>query len=229
MEVQNDNNDGRENTSENCFSLRCWDKKKDKATKTEKVNWTASQMQLETLLHSNESPKSYTRKLDKWEESLQLTMRDIWKVCSLLLLTNCITNSVLMHPIKQEIANLRQIQNSNVKQMLILQLDIRESSVFDQYHVAELHIYCLRLLRKFRMRWDSDDKALIREAVIYAFPLLQSETPGVVYEACKFIISLVENNSSEKNIKQKIHLCGANKHKLDQKVPLNQLFYCLLS
>jgi hypothetical protein len=63
--------------------------------------------------------------------------------------------------------------------------------------------------RKFHLRWDSEDRNLIKEAIIYTFPLFQSESPRVVYEAAKFMVALINANRTNKSINQRIDDCRA--------------------
>ena len=63
--------------------------------------------------------------------------------------------------------------------------------------------------RKFHLRWDSEDRNLIKEAIIYTFPLFQSDSPQVVYEASKFMVALINANRTNKSIHQRIDDCRA--------------------
>jgi len=65
------------------------------------------------------------------------------------------------------------------------------------------------LRRKLRLLWDGQHRDLIKEAIIYTFPLFQADSPQVVYEASKFLISLINANCATKSAEQNIALCKA--------------------
>ncbi|KAL6072770.1 MIR domain-containing protein [Balamuthia mandrillaris] len=74
-------------------------------------------------------------------------------------------------------------------------------------HVASeksLHVSCLKILRKYNLKWDSDDRPFIKDAILATFPLFGSNSPAIIYEGAKFLISLLNNNRSRKPLHQKV-------------------------
>lgn len=65
------------------------------------------------------------------------------------------------------------------------------------------------LSRKFRLQWDGEERNLIKEAIIYTFPLFQSDSPQVIFEAARFLVTLINTNGLRDSLEQRIADCRA--------------------
>lgn len=112
------------------------------------------------------------------------------------------------------------MKKTHIKRTLIHQLSLQRTVGLSDEAIQGLHSSCLKLLRKFRLRWDSNDKSLIKEALLYTIPLLHSNSSHIIAEATKFITSIIVHNPSRKTIDQKIQSCRMARYKQNQKVRL---------
>lgn len=72
--------------------------------------------------------------------------------------------------------------------MLIHQLTLQRFRGMSDQAIQKLQVSCLRLLRKSRLQWDSNDKSLVKEAILETIPLLHSNSMQIIFEATKFIL-----------------------------------------